>query len=174
MREATIKVLERLDERPRRPAPIDRDTAEDHDLSDLLQELRILLQGVQVLTAFLIILPFSEGFARLDQIEKWVYLITFMSSVTGLIFISAPAAQHRLQRPLRNHNRVHFKHSATRMILVGLAAFSVALVLAAQLVSNEVVGFGPSLVVAGIIAGLIGVVWWLIPVLAKEQRNTAD
>jgi len=164
---------ERRDQRPRRPAIVDWD-AEDHDLGDLLQELRILLQGVQVLTAFLIILPFSEGFARLDQIEKWVYLVTFMSSVTGLIFISAPAAQHRLQRPLRNLNRLHFKHFATRMILVGLAAFSIALVLAAQLVSNEVVGFGPSLGVAGVIASLIGVVWWLIPVMAKGQREATE
>ena len=172
--EATSSVLERLDERSRRPILVDQDDSEDHDLSDLLQELRILLQGVQVLTAFLIILPFSEGFARLDQIEKWVYLITFMSSVTGLIFISAPATQHRLQRPLRNHNRLQFKHSATRMILVGLAAFSLALVLAAQLVSNEVVGFEASLMVAGVLAALIGVVWWLIPVLAKGQRTTAD
>lgn len=148
----------------------DTSQQEDHDLSDLLQELRILLQGVQVLTAFLIILPFSEGFGRLDQIEKWVYLATFVSSLTGLIFISAPAAQHRLQRPLRNENRVRFKHFATQMIVVGLAAFSVALVMASQLVSNEVVGFQPSLVVAGFVATLLGVVWWLIPVTAKLRR----
>jgi hypothetical protein len=141
----------------------------DHDLSDLLQELRILLQGVQVLTAFLIILPFSEGFGRVDQIEKWVYLVTFMSSITGLVFISAPAAQHRLQRPLLN--RVRFKRFATRMILIGTAAFSIALVLSAQLVSNEVVGYWPSLFVALLVAGLIGVVWWLIPVWSKLQGH---
>jgi hypothetical protein len=176
-------VLDRLDERPRQLTPTDRAAgrdvdpdhdAEDHDLSDLLQELRILLQGVQVLTAFLIVLPFSEGFVRIDQIEKWVYLATFVSSVTGLIFISAPAAQHRLQRPLRNRNRVRFKHFATRMILVGLAAFSIALVMAAQLVSNEVVGFQPSLVVAGLVAALIGTVWWVIPMTSKGQDDPAQ
>jgi amino acid transporter len=141
----------------------------DHDLSDLLQELRILLQGVQVLTAFLIILPFSEGFGRVDQIEKWVYLVTFISSITGLVFISAPAAQHRLQRPLLN--RVRFKRFATRMILIGTAAFSVALVLASQLVSNEVVGYGPSLFVASLVALLIGAVWWVIPIWSKRQGH---
>jgi hypothetical protein len=181
-------VLDRIEDRPRQLTPTSRAAsraatdhdvdpdhdAEDHDLSDLLQELRILLQGVQVLTAFLIVLPFSEGFVRIDQIEKWVYLATFVSSVTGLIFISAPAAQHRLQRPLRNHNRVRFKHFATRMILVGLAAFSLALVMAAQLVSNEVVGFQPSLVVAGIIAALIGTVWWVIPMASKGQHHPAQ
>jgi len=147
----------------------DESEREDHDLSDLLQELRILLQGVQVLTAFLIVVPFSEGFARVDQFEKWVYLVTFVAAITGLVFISAPAAQHRLQRPLRN--RVGFKRFATRMILVGMGAFSVALTLAAQLVSNEVVGFRPSIVVAGFVAVLIGTVWWLLPMLRKHASG---
>jgi amino acid transporter len=144
------------------------DDAEDQDLDDLLQELRILLQGIQVLTAFLVILPFSEGFGRLDQLEKWVYLVTFVASLTGLVFVSAPAAQHRLRRPLRGERRDRFKRSATTMVLIGVAAFSVALVLAAQLVSNEVVGFTPSLIVAALIGALIGVVWWLIPVASKR------
>ena len=156
-------------EAPRASSPSRTDDdAKDQDLDDLLQELRILLQGVQVLTAFLVILPFSEGFGRIDQLERWVYLATFLASIVGLVFISAPAAQHRLERPLQGDRRDRFKRSATRMILVGVAAFSVALVLAAQLVSNEVVGFTPSLVVAAIIAGLIGVLWWLIPIASKR------
>lgn len=141
--------------------------AEDHDLSDMLQELRILLQGAQVLSAFLIILPFSEGFGRLDQFEKWVYLVTFMSSIAGLIFISAPAAQHRLQRPLKDRTR--FKHFASTMILIGVGAISVALTLATQLVTNEVVGFGASIVVSVVTGLLIGAFWWLIPVTTRRH-----
>jgi len=53
---------------------------DEQDLNDLLQELRILLQGVQVLTAFLVILPFNQGFEKIEEIEKWVYLATFVCS----------------------------------------------------------------------------------------------
>ena len=141
--------------------------SDDPDLNDLLQELRILLQGAQVLSAFLTILPFSEGFGRLDQVERTVFLVTFVSSLAALIFISAPAAQHRLQRPLRDRER--FKRFATRMTLVGLGALSVALVLAAQLVSNEVVGFNLSIAVSLVVAALIGVFWWLLPVLSRRD-----
>lgn len=144
----------------------ERSDAEDTDLGDLLQELRILLQGAQVLSAFLIILPFSEGFGRIDQIERWIYLLTFVSSLVGLIFISAPAAQHRLQRPLRD--REQFKRFATNMILVGVGALSVALILAVQLVANEVVGFGPSILVAAVPAVLIAVFWWIIPLMSRR------
>jgi hypothetical protein len=90
----------------------------------MLQELRILLQGAQVLTAFLIVLPFSEGFRRIQQVEKWVYVATFLCSLVSLVILSAPAAQHRLQRPLID--RVQFKQYATRLILIGLVPLSLA------------------------------------------------
>ncbi len=154
-------------ERSGAAAQYDLRADDDPDLNDLLQELRILLQGAQVLTAFLTIVPFSEGFSRLDQFERLVFLVTFVSSLTSLIFISAPAAQHRLQRPLRDRER--FKRFATRMTLVGLGALSVALILAAQLVSNEVVGFNLSIMVSVVVAALIGVFWWLLPVMSRRD-----
>jgi hypothetical protein len=160
-----------LDQRPMRLADHSDDHQdEDHDLNDLLQELRILLQGVQVLTAFLVILPFSGGFARIDQLEKWVYLATFVCSLISLVFISAPAAQHRLQRPLPD--RTYFKQFATRMIVIGTAFFSLALILAAQLVSNEVIGFAPSVGVACALALLIGTIWWVIPLLSRNRGRS--
>ncbi|HYP41473.1 MAG TPA: DUF6328 family protein, partial [Chloroflexia bacterium] len=112
------------------------DDHDEQDLNDLLQELRILLQGVQVLTAFLVILPFNQGFEKIEEIEKWVYIATFICSVMGLVLFSAPAAHHRLARPLMD--RVRFKEFATRMTIVGLVPSSLALVLATQLVVAQV------------------------------------
>src|SRR4051794_18927871 len=94
-----------------------QDEHPDGDLGDLLQELRILLQGAQVLTAFLIVLPFNQGFAEINESEKWVYLATFFCSICPLVLFTAPAAHHRLQRPL--NDRAGFKQFATRMIIVG-------------------------------------------------------
>lgn len=56
-----------------------------------------------------------------------------------------------------------------QMTLVGLGTLSLALILAAQLVSNEVVGFTLSLVGSAIVAVLIGVFWWLLPVASRRQ-----
>lgn len=140
---------------------------EDHDLSDMLQELRILLQGSQVLTAFLIVLPFNQGFAKIDQTEKLVYLATFLSSISGLVMFSAPAAFHRLARPIVNKER--FKSFSTRMIIIGLAFLTLALVLVSQLVVAEVAGFEISLVVAGFVAILILGIWWALPLSRKGR-----
>jgi len=133
----------------------------DGDLNDLLHELRVLLPGVQTLTGFLIILPFSPGFALIEQAERWVYLATFVCSVTSLVLFTAPAAQHSLERPLRD--RARFKQLATRLIVIGLAPLSLALILATQLIVNEVGGREIGIAVAAIVTLLIGLTWWLLP-----------
>lgn len=133
----------------------------DTDLSDMLQEIRVLLQGAQVLNAFLIVIPFNSGFANVDRSERWIYAATFLCSITSLVLLSAPAAQHRLERPL--HDRERFKVKSTRVILLGVAALSCALVLATLLVMSEVLGRPLALVIAATVAGLIGLIWWIVP-----------
>jgi tellurite resistance protein TehA-like permease len=142
------------------------------DLGDLLQEIRVLIQGAQVLTAFLVILPFSAGFDDLSQAERWVYVATFALAVLALVLFSAPAAQHRLARPLLHRDR--FKDQATRFLIVGLACISIALVLATQLVVSEVVGARWSLFWAGAVAVGVLVFWWIYPLHRRSALSRPD
>ena len=138
----------------------------DRDLGDLLSELRILLPGAQTLTAFLIILPFNGGFARISAGEKYVYIATFLCALVSLVLFAAPAAQHRLQRPLLDRER--FKHRANRFVVAGLLFLSLALILAAQLVLAEVLqSVALAWGAAGAVGLLIGAVWWAIPLRAR-------
>jgi hypothetical protein len=149
------------------PKASNSEASEKRSLDDMLQELRILLQGAQVLTAFLVVLPFNQGFDKIHETEKWVYTATFLCSITSLIFFSAPAAHHRLARPLVN--RELFNTFATRMILVGLVALSLALILVTQLVVSQVVGAVISAYVTAFVSLLILIVWWLFPLTYKEK-----
>lgn len=143
----------------------------DGDLTDLLSELRVLLPGAQTLTAFLIILPFNGGFSEIRNEEKLVYIITFLCSILALVLFTTPAAQHRLQRPLRD--REGFKTVATRFIITGLVPLSIALVLAAQLVLSQVVpSRWVSWSVAGALALVILVLWWIYPMRGRSEANT--
>lgn len=137
------------------------------DLSDLLQELRVLLQGVQVLTGFLIILPFSLGFEKMAPAEKWVYVATFACSLCSLILFSAPAAQHRLEWPLRD--RAEFKRFATRIIIIGLVPLSLALVFATQLIVATALGATGGVVAALGAALVIALLWWLLPLGVRRR-----
>lgn len=139
------------------------------DLGDLLQELRVLLQGVQVLTGFLIILPFNEGFRSIADEAQGVYLVLFLCVLTSLILFSAPAAQHRLLTPLSN--RVRFKRFATRLIIIGLVPFSASLVLATHFVVNEVGGGKAAMIAASLVFVIIGVLWWILPYTMREAQS---
>ena len=145
----------------------EEDKEDDPDFNDLLQENRIFLQGAQVLTAFLTILPFNEGFEKVNDTEKWLFLVTFMCSLTSLVLFTAPAAMHRLARPVQHRER--FKDLATRLIVIGLVPASLALALYAQIVTSAVMGEPLSWIVAGVVAAIIGVLWWVIPLMRKEQ-----
>lgn len=145
---------------------LDDERTGDGDLGDLLSELRILLPGAQMLTAFLIILPFNGGFAQISAGEKYVYIATFICALTSLVLFAAPAAQHRIQRPLLDRER--FKHRANHFVVAGMLALSLALIFATQLVLAEVLhmvwlAWGA----AAAVALLIGAIWWLIPVRAR-------
>ena len=142
----------------------------DDDLGDLLQELRVLLPGSQTLTAFLIILPFNAGFSQIEQEEKWIYLATFLCSVCSLVLFTAPAAQHRLQRPLRD--REGFKTTATRLMIAGLIPLSAALILSTFLVIAQVLGHvWFAWAAAGVVAVLIGLIWWLYPIRRHFRKS---
>lgn len=141
--------------------------ADDGDLTDMLGELRVLLPSAQLLSAFLITVPFSAGFAAEVSAEKGVFLATFMLSVTSLVMLSAPAIQHRLIRPLSN--RARFKRLATRQIVAGSVALSLALILVTQLVLSAVFGHAVGNVAAGAIAALVVLLWWALPTFMRAK-----
>jgi len=134
--------------------------------------LRILLPGSQVLTAFLVILPFNSGFSEIRDTEKVVYVVTFVCSLLSLMLFAAPAAHHRLQRPL--HNRVAFKNTATRLMIAGLVPLSVALVLASQLVLSTVIAERwVSWSISGVLAICLLLLWWVYPLWIRRERSNA-
>jgi len=142
----------------------------DGDLTDMLGELRVLLPTAQLLSAFLIAVPFAPGFRSIVQAEKNVFLATFMLSVASLVLFTAPAVQHRLMRPLRQ--RANFKVRASRQMLFGAALLAAALVLATQFVLSEVLGHTVGNIAAGIVGLLIGAMWLLVP-LSWNRRQSA-
>ena len=144
-----------------------KESQPDGDLGDMLQELRILLQGAQVMTAFLTILPFNEAFSRIVATEKWVFLATYACSLTSLILFSGPAAAHRLERPLKDREK--FKTFGTRMMIAGTVFLSATLILGTQLVVSQVMDEKTGMIAAGAVAVLVVIVWWIVPLLRKPH-----
>jgi hypothetical protein len=142
------------------------DLREDGDLSDMLSELRILLPGAQMLTAFLIILPFSGGARQIILAERVMFLATFFFALSSLVLMTAPAIQHRLMRPLNSRGR--FKRVATRLIVAGSGSLAVAFTLGTNLVISSVFGKLPGNLASVAMAAMIASLWYALPWYLKR------
>ena len=153
--------LSSLDPRGQSAPELRNDLAADGDLTDMLGELRVLLPTAQLLSAFLITVPFAAGFSPIARSEKHVFLATFILAIVSLVLLSAPAVQHRLIRPL--NDRGVFKVFATRLIITGSATLGLALVLATQLVISAVFDHRSGNFTAAFVAVVILTLWWVLP-----------
>ncbi len=112
----------------------DRDETEaqrlDRNWSSLLQELRVAQTGVQLLTGFLLILPFQERFTQLDATMRTVYLITVGCSIGATVLLVAPVSMHRLlfrRHRLKTLVAASHNYAIAGTLLLGTALAGVAI-----------------------------------------------
>src|SRR5215208_2833544 len=97
----------------------------DRNFNELLGELRVVLPGVQVLFAFLLTVPFAQGFAGLSDFQRDLYLIVLLCTAISTALLMAPTSYHRfLFRRGLKHEVVSF---ANRVALIGLAFLAMAM-----------------------------------------------
>src|SRR5437016_1996684 len=106
----------------------------DRNLSEMLQELRVALPGVQVLFAFLLTVPFSQGLVRMTEFERILYLVVLLATALATFLLIAPTAYHRLL--FRQGRKAEVVDFANRAILIGLAFLAFAMVAAILLVTH--------------------------------------
>ena len=142
----------------------------DRNWATLLQELRVTQTGVQLLTGFLLTLPFQQRFDRLDDLMRAIYVATVACSLAATIALVAPVATHRLLfRQRRLNELVSASH---RLAIAGLVLLGVALVGVAVVVIDMVYGRNAALG-GGVIALLAFLTVWLaIPLLLRASRRS--
>ncbi len=154
--------------------PLDELVQEDHQEElrqryyGLLQELRVLLPGVQVLTAFLLTVPFAFGFEQLDDFGRQLYGMALWASIMATISFVSPTVFHRIGARRLRAERLIWGIRTTR---AGLAFLALALVSAATLVTRLV--FEPPatfVFVTSIVLAMAGF-WVLIPVRASLRHH---
>ena len=133
----------------------------DRNWAELLQELRVLQTGVQLLTGFLLTLPFQSRFATLDVFDRTVYLLTVALSITATGLLIAPVS---LPRGLfRRHARHIMVAVAHRLAIAGLATLAMAFVGVVLLIFDVVAGRTFGLAAGAAIATALAVLWFILP-----------
>ena len=167
---------ERTDGRARRAhdsgrsgeSPLER---ADRNMIEMLQELRVAQTGVQILFAFLLSLSFTDRFERIDEVQRWIYVVTLLMTTLTTGLLVAPAAVHRMLFARRVKRAV--VRLGQRLFVAGLAALALTLTGAVLLVLDIAIGRGlavPITVAVGVM--LIGL-WFVLPlpVLRRGERD---
>jgi hypothetical protein len=140
----------------------------DRELIELLNELRVALPGVQVLFAFLLVVPFQQRFAKLTSFQQDVYFATLSCSALATILLIAPSAYHRLNFRIEDKSQIVL--SSNRFAIAGLAALALAMTGVMLLISDFVFGTATAIAATGASGGLFLVAWAALP-LRQRRRS---
>jgi Family of unknown function (DUF6328) len=139
----------------------------DRNLSDLLQELRVALPGVQVLFAFLLTVPFSQRFEDLTTFQKDLFYGVLISVSLATILLVAPTAGHRIL--FRRQQKEYIVTLANRLVLVGLGLLAVAMCGAIALIGDFLFGAATAIVSTAFIAAAFAVFWFAGPLRRRAE-----
>jgi L-asparagine transporter-like permease len=141
----------------------------NRNFADLLQELRVAQTGVQILFAFLLTLPFSNGFPKTTGLQQDAYLVALLSAAAATSMIISPVAFHRaLFRQGRKPELVRYAH---RMATGGLACMLISMVSSILLITDYLLDIKVALVLTAVAAAFFLTFWAAIP---WSRRNWAD
>jgi predicted membrane channel-forming protein YqfA (hemolysin III family) len=142
----------------------------DRELIELLNELRVVLPGVQVLFAFLLIVPFSNRFPNITNTQRQVFFVTFLLTTAATALLIAPSAYHRLR--WRQHDKQQMLETANRLSIGGMVFLTFALVGAAFLVTDLLFHVAMAALVTAIVASFFLWFWWGLPLWRRLQDRS--
>jgi hypothetical protein len=146
----------------------------DRNLIELLQEVRVVQTGVQVLFAFLLTVPFSARFDEITGFQRGAYFTALVGTAAASVLLIAPTAVHRIL--FRMGQKEYMVETANKFALAGLASTAFAMVAAMVLVTDVMFGLGVALAIAVATAAAFAALWWAVPyrrrrrVLAQHRR----
>jgi hypothetical protein len=155
----------------------------NRELMELLQELRVVIPGVQVLLAFLLTAPFQQRFADMPGSMRNAFFASIACATLATAFLIAPSAHHRLR--WRAGEKEPLVRIGNQMAIVGTVFLAAAIVLALYVVTDVL--FTTDLAVWTAIGAVLvfGGLWYVVPMLwrspsaaekaadAREQREEA-
>lgn len=139
----------------------------EREHGELLEELRSLIPGAEVLFGFLLAIRFTNQFDDLSDAQRYVYYVTLLGTAAALVFFLAPAAYHRVR--FRTGDKEYMVKKGNREAIAGSVAISIAFTGVIYLVTDLVFGTAQAIVVAAGSFALIAWLWWGIALYRTWQ-----
>lgn len=131
---------------------------------ELLEELRTILPGVQVLFAFLLTAPFSQRFDELDEFGRDLYSAAMIGTALTAIILLSPASYHRIAPRQERADRLR---TAIRLMVTGMLVLGLSITTAVFTVMRFIFGTGLAAGVAGGLFVVLLTLWYVVPLLRR-------
>jgi hypothetical protein len=139
----------------------------DRNLVELLGELRVALPGVQVLFAFLLIVPFNDRFSDATAFQRDLYLGTLICTAFASALLIAPSMNHRLE--FQHGDKEHLVKVSNRLTIAGLTLVALAMTGVVALLTDFVFGTATMVVCTTALALTFGVLWYVVPLRRRHR-----
>ncbi len=141
----------------------------ERNMGELLQGLRVALPGVQVLFAFLLTVPFSQGFERMTGDQKDLYFGVLMATAVSSAFLIAPSALQRIL--FQQKDKQYLVQISSRLSIAGLLVLGVAITGAVLLVADFIFNGTPVWLYPSLVGLLLLALWVALPLWRRSQLN---
>lgn len=139
----------------------------DRNLVELLGELRVALPGVQVLFAFLLIVPFNQRFDDVTAFQRDVYLATLVCTAFASALLIAPSMHHRLE--FQHGDKEHLVKVSNRLTIAGLTLVAFAMIGVTALLTDFVFDTATMVVVTTAVALAFALLWYVLPLRRRRK-----
>ena len=133
----------------------------DRNLQEMLGELRVALPGVQVLFAFLLVVPFNQRFTDVTNLQRTIFFITLLLTAASTVCLITPTVHHRLE--FRQRDKENIVQTGNRIVILGLGLLALAMSGAVILVTDFLYQATTVYLTAAGLAAAFLVLWYAIP-----------
>lgn len=144
----------------------------DRNLNEMLQELRVALPGVQVLFAFLLAVPFAQGWEKITGFQKGAYFGTLICTAISAVMLISPTAYHRLTFRYQQKRKLVFY--SNRFSIIGLTFLALAMTGAIMLITDFLFGKTATVVTTVVTVLVFSVFWFALPLQRRLSLSAGQ
>jgi hypothetical protein len=151
-------------DRGERPPSRDESATEqlDRNSSELMAQLRVAATGIQVLLAFLLVVPFNARWSKVTAFDRYVYFVTLLCMAAAAVLLIAPSVHHRML--FRQHEKSYLVELGSRLAIIAMVLLAIGLTGILLLISNVLFGGVTAAIVAAVTLVGVATLWFVVPV----------
>ena len=143
----------------------------EREWTEILNEIRVALPGVQILFGFLLAAPFTDGFRRMGDVLRYAYFFSFLCTAASSAFLIAPSVYHRLHWRRDVVDKELMLLTCNRLAIAGVVFLALAMTSAVYIVSVPIAGRGPAVAITVLAGLLLSALWFALPLFRRREQR---